>query len=346
VVVVTDAHDQPDSDEGHDGRLWAVLAATPDGVVLFDERGVINTANAAVEKMFGYSTGDLVRRSVRLLIPAVPGAPDPWAVGSRNADAVRRDRTHFAVEVSVQASGKSFAAVIRDTTRVRELERQVVDAADSVRKAVGEDLHDNVGQQLTGLELMVDALSRRVTGSDRATSALVTKVAEGLRQAHADLRQLMTGIIPTEVAADGFVTALERLVTRVRECYNRQCELMATGQVQLADEATATHVFRIVQEAVCNAIRHGHTRTIRLIVREEADALVVEVRDDGGGFGTNPNRTGLGTRLMRDRATRIGGTLSIAALDGGTVVTVRVPIVPIADPTDGTELEHANSRRR
>jgi two-component system, LuxR family, sensor kinase FixL len=343
VVVVTDAHDRPDSGEDSDGgRLRAVLAATPDGVVLFDERGVIDTANAAVAQMFGYPVGGLVGRSVHLLIPAISGALDPWAVGSRNVEAVRRDGTHFAVEVSVRAAGRSFAGVIRDMARTRELERQVVDAADAVRKAVGEDLHDNVGQQLTGLELMVDALARRVTVSDRVTSSLVAKVAEGLKQAHADIRQLMTGIIPTEVPADGFVATLERLVTRVRECYDRKCDLVTTNPVQLPDAATATHLFRIVQEAVCNAIRHGHTKVIRLTVREEPDALVVEVRDDGGGFSNNANRHGLGTRLMQDRATRIGGTLTITAVDGGTVVTVCLPTAA----SDGVKPDHTNHDRR
>lgn len=307
-------------------QLWAVLAATPDGVVVFDEQGIIETANAAAERMFGYAAGDLAGHSVRLLIPQEADAPNIWVVGeNRSVEAVRQDGSRFAVELTVGVAGSAFAGIIRDVTHVRELERRLVDSADAIRKAVGEDLHDNVGQQLTGLELMVDALAKRVTGCDRATAALVAKITEGLKQAHADIRQLMTGIIPTEVPADGLVEGLERFVTRIREYYGRECELVTNHEVRLADAATATHLFRIVQEAVCNAIRHGHTRVIRLTVNAEPDALAVEVRDDGGGFTKKSNHTGLGTRLMQERAARIGGTLTITPINGGTLVAVRVP---------------------
>jgi signal transduction histidine kinase len=261
------------------------------------------------------------------LIPPAAGAPDAWAVGGRGAEALRRDGSRFEVLLSVAAAGGSFAAVARDASRTREWERRVVDAADAVRKEVGQDLHDNVGQQLTGLELMVDALAHGVRGSE-GTAGLVTKVAERLRQVHTDLRQLITGIVPAEVPADGLVGALKLLADRVREQSGRACELAAAEGLQVASACTATHLFRIVQEAVSNALRHSRASAIRITVRAGPGELAVEVRDDGGGFSPNTNGTGLGLRLMRDRAAHIGGTLTVTPTGGGTSVTVRLPAAP------------------
>ena len=108
--------------------------------------------------------------------------------------------------------------------------RTIVDATDTARELLCEELHDNVGQQLTGLELMGDALARHVVGFDPAIRALVAKIAEGLKQTHANIRQLATGLIPTEVPADRFVSEVERLVARIREYCGCHCELVTPDQ--------------------------------------------------------------------------------------------------------------------
>jgi two-component system CheB/CheR fusion protein len=304
-----------------DGRLRAVLAATPDAVVTFDGQGVIDSANPAAERLFGYPAGQLVGHPVRLLLPAQDGASESWTGGAWEAEAVRRDGSRFAVEVSVGMADGAFAAVVRPVGP----ERSLVDAADAVRQRICEDLHDNVGQQLTGLGLMADTLAVRVAGAGAATEALVAQVAQKLRKVHADVRTLVSGTIPTDVPADGVVPALERLAAYVRDHCGCGCELTAAGPVRLADATAATQLFRIAQEAVCNAVRHAHPTTIRIVVRAEPGAVTAEVQDDGGGFSGGPGDAGLGTRLMRDRAARVGGTVSIASGGGGTVVTARVP---------------------
>lgn len=219
--------------------------------------------------------------------------------------------------------GENRTAIGSDCAR--EMERRAIEAADTVRKQLGEDLHDNVGQQLTGLALMVDALAQLTSSFDPKVLALVEKVAEGVRQVQTDVRQLISGIIPAEIPADGLLPALDQLATQVRDQYGFDCALRTTTQAQFKDATTATHLFRIVQEAVSNALRHGKPSAITLAVRTDSDALVVEVKDNGSGFVHNPDGRGLGTRLMQDRAQRIGGAVTIAAGDSGTAVTVRVP---------------------
>ena len=307
-------------------ELQALLSALPDAVVAFDPTGRIHTTNAAAEHLFRYPTGGLVGRSVFELVPSLWGPRDRWPVGRRQGcEGLRRDGSRFPAEIAVGEADGSYVGVVHDVTRIRDLEGEVLAAADAVRQLVAEELHDDVGQQLTGLELMVDALSRHPTVSaDPAVGSLVSNVAQGLHQVHAATRQLVGAIVPAEVDSDGLVAALDRFAARVRAWYGCGCDLVASGPVSLPG-ATTTQLYRIVQEAVSNALRHGEPKTIRVTVQSDADGLGVEVRDDGGGISDQTDGVGDGTKFMRMRAARIGGTLAITPVDGGTVVAIRCP---------------------
>jgi signal transduction histidine kinase len=227
--------------------------------------------------------------------------------------------------LTVVVAGGRFVATVRDVTGRKDLERRARDAAALVERQIGEDLHDNVGQQLTGLGLMVDALA---AGGPPAAGGLVGKIAEALRRIRADVRRLATGLVPVGVPPEGFGAVLEDLAAQVRDQCRVGCECVTVGDPRLPDSAAATHLFRIAQEAVSNALRHGRATAIRITLRGEPGAVTMEVRDNGAGF--SPGEGGLGIRLMRDRAARIGGELAVAPTDGGTVVTVRTPAAPSA----------------
>ena len=306
--------------------MQALFSALPDAVVAFDTTGRIHTTNAIAEQLFGYPVGGLVGVRVRELVPSVSWTPDRWPAGKiQRVEGVRRDGSRFPAEVTVGEVDGTYIGVVRDTTRVRELQREVLAAADAVRQHISEEMHDDVGQRLTGLELMVDALSRHATVSaDPAVGAIVSHVARGLREVHSATRRLVREGVPTEVDSDGLLAELDRLATRVREWYGRDCTLVAPDPVALLS-TTATELYRIVQEAVSNSLRHGKAKSIHIAVRSDDTGIGIEVRDDGEGFADHASGGGFGTRLMRIRAARIGGALAITTTDGGTVVTISLP---------------------
>jgi signal transduction histidine kinase len=129
--------------------------------------------------------------------------------------------------------------------------------------------------------------------------------------------------MPVEVDPEGLRVALEELAARTSEQSGTLCKLDCTGPVEVANAVTATHLFRIAQEAVSNALRHGHARNIHIALSAEADTLTLSVRDDGVGLpGPLDETRGLGVRIMRNRAGLIGGTLTIGPSEGGgTLVT-------------------------
>lgn len=226
------------------------------------------------------------------------------------------------------ASGQRYVGGIAiDITERKELEREVLEIAVLEQRRIGQELHDGVGQELTGLGLLADALAQRLAAESPARAAMAEKIVRGIGRVHQQVRSLSHGLVPVEVDPEGLRAALEDLVARTTESSGCACRFEVVGLVDVADPELATHLFRIAQEAVSNALRHGRARAIRIALGSEPEALTLRVEDDGVGIpDLLPEGKGLGLRLMRFRAGAIGGALSVTRTEGGgTVVTCRVP---------------------
>jgi PAS domain S-box-containing protein len=224
-----------------------------------------------------------------------------------------------------------FLGVAFDITRRKELEREavqreVLEIAEREQRQIGQELHDGVGQELTGLGLMAQCLIDRLP-DPAEEKRIALRLVIGLDRVHQQVRELSRGLIPVHVESRGLSAALDDLATRTAET----CGISVTAEcpewVDLPNHATATQLFRIAQEAVSNAVRHGRPRHIRLTLLTEPDGLRLRVRDDGIGIQDRPDQDcGLGLRIMQYRARQIGGDLQIGrSHGGGTVVSCNLP---------------------
>jgi signal transduction histidine kinase len=170
--------------------------------------------------------------------------------------------------------------------------------------------------------MLADELVKQLTASP-AQAQLAGKVAAGLGRVYERVRAVSRGLVPVELDPEGLRAALEDLAARTSEQSGVACTCDCTGPIQVADAITANHLFRIAQEAVSNALRHGHARHISLNLKAEAGNLTLSIRDDGVGVPSlMDGKKGLGVRLMFNRAGLIGGTLTIGPAEGGgTLVT-------------------------
>jgi PAS domain S-box-containing protein len=227
--------------------------------------------------------------------------------------------------------GIRFLGVSFNITRRKELEREVLErevlaiAAREQRK-IGQELHDGVGQELTGLGLMAQSLAQRLpeaTGEKRIALRLIM----GFDTIHQKVRELSRGLIPVHVESRGLSAALDDLAARMTEASGIIVTAECPEWVELPDHATATHLFHIAQEAVSNALRHARPQHIRLTLLAEPDGLRLRIKDDGIGLKGGPDqRDGLGLRIMLYRAALIGGVLQInPSHGGGTVVSCTLP---------------------
>jgi PAS domain S-box-containing protein len=217
----------------------------------------------------------------------------------------------------VQISG-----AVQDISVRRRLELEVVAAADAERERIGADLHDDLGQVLTGLSLQLHAFGRQLRG-DSAASEQVNTLEGTLQRAREACRRLARAYV-APVSTDTFEAMLLQLAADVPDefrCIVRATEpLPPTTPVNVAQE-----LFRIAQEAVSNSIRHSRCREITLDLNVSAERIELVAQDDGVGPRPGGRAGGVGLTTMRSRAARIGGLMTIEAREsGGTVVRVRV----------------------
>jgi PAS domain S-box-containing protein len=315
-------------------RLQAILDISFSAILTTDPHGVIQSVNPRTEELFGYAAEEMIGRNLNaLLVSPYRGQYDPWPGdpgrndilwflgGTRELNARRKDGVLFPVLLTVSEIPELelYAGVLMDISRQRDLEREVVEIASQEQRRIGEDLHDTVGQELTGLLLMVESLR----ANPAAGPILIERIGQGLRLCQKELRILLRGLLPVSVDHEGLMAALADLADRTQQEGGAACTFDCPRPVALADNFTATQLYLIAKEAVHNAVKHARPRHIRMTL-ESDDRLLLSVRDDGTGMPVQPreHQGGVGLRIMRNRAAILGALLTIEpAQPTGTVMT-------------------------
>lgn len=213
-----------------------------------------------------------------------------------------------------EADGLVSGAVInaRDVTERRELEKGILDARHCEQQRIGRELHDNLGQQLTGIEFMSQALEHKLASAKNRHAADAAEIARLVRQAITHTRGLSRGLDPIMVESEGLMAALRDLAENTERVFSIKCHFDCPRPVYVKDNSTAIHLFRIAQESVNNAIKHGKPGRIEIALKDSGDRILLAVKDDGHGLPDKPKKkAGMGLRIMQYRAGIIGGSLVI-----------------------------------
>jgi PAS domain S-box-containing protein len=208
-----------------------------------------------------------------------------------------------------------------DITERKRLEAAILDISNSEQRRIGQDLHDGLGQHLTGIAFMTKVLEQKLVDKSIPESADLTKIVKLVNEAIHKTRELARGLLPVLSDSSGLMSALQQFAGEIEDVFQISCRFDCRDPVLLEDRNMANHLYRIAQEAVHNAIRHGKAK--RVVIRLEAGDCggSLYVHDDGCGIDTKKNQGGMGLHIMRYRAGMIGGTLDVRrAGDRGTVV--------------------------
>jgi len=238
---------------------------------------------------------------------------------SNRGDALfrRADGSEFTGEVIAEAialaSGPKWLLVLQDVSERKQLEREVLDIANRERHRLGTDLHDGLGQELTGVALMLRSVSTRLGRDAPAAAPQIDGIVGLVNHAIESARAMARGLAPVTIDQGGLGSALEELTSRSRAAYGVQVRLRRAVPDDLqVGEDTAIHLYRITQEAINNSIRHGRAARVQVSLREVAGRLELSVSDDGIGLAdTHAESPGMGLKIMRYRARMIGGTIEI-----------------------------------
>ncbi len=209
----------------------------------------------------------------------------------------------------------------------QRLELEILETGELERRRIGRDLHDTLGQLLTGTALAGQVLREKLGARDLSEAAEATRLVSLVEEAIELTRNLSRGLDPIEVEGGGLAQGLHDIAARTSALSGVRCEFRSSGDLTVRDRSAATHLYRIAQEAVTNALRHSRAGFIRVQLDGEPRHLRLAVIDDGIGIPDARRRgTGMGLRIMAHRAAMIGGTFEArSGPHGGTTVECRVP---------------------
>lgn len=327
--------------------LIAIFEAAPDGLAVVGPRGVILSANQRMADFFRYSRAELIGQSIEMLVPedrrghhvkdraafAENPAPRPMGI-SMELTGRRSDGSHFPIEVSLSplpgAAGRVICAV-RDVTnraRLRAYTKAAMDAAEEERRRIARELHDDTAQVLSALLLRFEAVLR--TDDAEVRDRLQGEIREGLRGAAEGVRRIARGLRPPALEDAGVVVAIRgHLRNAVDPIEGISTEFHSEGVEHLLTSEAKLVLYRVIQEAVSNAVRHAKATSIRIDVVAGSGHVAGTVADNGIGFDAEAlaeGDRGLGLIGMHERAGGVGGRLIIDSRPGeGTRVRLEIP---------------------
>jgi signal transduction histidine kinase len=228
-------------------------------------------------------------------------------------------------------------ALRREVAERQRLDREIAQVADRERRRLGQDLHDTLGQHLTGTALAAQVLKEKLAVRAAPEAPEAEKVVDYIEQGIELTRNLARGFFSLELEGEGLIVGLQGLAEDIKERFRIDCVFDGQELVQVHDSATATQLYRIAQEAAMNSAKHAAAGRIAIRLAMDGSELTLSITDDGIGFPDKlPSPQGLGLRLMRHGAALIGGSFDIRRNGGkGTIATCKLSI-PSDSDLDGS----------
>jgi PAS domain S-box-containing protein len=333
----------------------AIVAVSSDGRIIFSNQRFEEVwRNAGRE-----GTGRLedVRQSMAEML-AEPQTADPLGTagewrgradeGGYEEVLLRDGRTleRYSAPI-VSADGTTYGRVwyFRDITERKQLEKEIVEAGERERRRIGQDLHDDLCQQLSGIACLGRVLQRRLDVESNDAAEEAGEIARLVQQATQRARDLARGLQPVNFTKDGLDAALVELCDSSESMFGVCCTFRGDGDVEVRDPDVAAHLYRIAQEAIHNAVRHGQAHNVTVdLVAAGGGRVVLTVEDNGVGIPDDLPQQGMGLHTMSFRARMVGGLLSVErGLEGGTIVTCSLRqqpapnhAEPSAEPSDSS----------
>jgi signal transduction histidine kinase len=246
---------------------------------------------------------------------------------------IARDGTVRLIAWSTVLEGKDggvkhIIATGIDITERKRLEKTILEISGREQRRIGQDLHDGLGQHLTGVAFMSKVLEQKLSDKALPEARDAEKIVKLVNEAINKARELSRGLLPVMADAQGLMSALRQWAGEVEDIFHIQCRFQCDEPVLIRDVNSATHLYHIAQEAVNNGIKHGQAKNVRITLSARDGDGTLVVHDDGRGMMAFPaSPSGMGLRIMSYRANMIGGSFEIGRTkDGETTVTCRFPI--------------------
>jgi PAS domain S-box-containing protein len=324
--------------------LSAILDIVGALIVVLDQQGRIVRFNRACEQTTGYSFEEVRGKYVwdLFLMPEEVGnfkaivqqpnsaqMPAEYETYWLTRDGNSRLITWSSTILAGKKGATSHVIVTGiDITERKRLEKRILDVSAREQRRIGEDLHDGLGQHLTGIAFMSKVLESNLSEKTLPESSDAAKIVGLVNEAINKTRELSRGLLPVVSDAHGLMSALTRCAEEMQDLFRITCRFECGAPVLVYDVNVATHLYHIAREGVNNAIKHGHPTHIVIGLSAENGEGTLSVQDDGEGISEIPmNHMGMGLNIMSYRANMVGGSLDVRKnFTGGTSVVCIFPL--------------------
>ena len=314
--------------EENEKRYRDLVNLSPDAIwVHCDGRLVL--VNPAAMELFGAETEeDILGRNILEFIhpdykPTMSERLEKIRAGDLNLSRREERRMIFnnaVVDMELSATslvfeGKNAMMVIaRDISLRKRLEQEILNISEREQSRVGQDLHDGLCQELAGIAFLAEGLKDDLAAGKlptAAASAGAGEIADLIKNAIDEAHGMATGMFPVRIEENGLMSALAELAADTARRFRIDCKFKCAKPVALADSHAATHLYRIAQEAVSNAVKHGRAKLVVIKLSETRGRITLKIEDNGEGILKKIKQPGMGLKTMHYRAQTIGGLLEI-----------------------------------
>jgi signal transduction histidine kinase len=311
-----------------------VLEAMNDGVLLVGADSVVKMFNPAAQLLLGWQGRPLVGESVGHVSAALASAVQRLSDLPVEIEVPRgKQEDSVFIECSVRQlrinNSLHRLAILRDVSGRRRLEREIVDIEQRERRHIGRELHDGLGQELTGLALMLRGAAANLGAGDAAIGLRLQEAVGIVNNLIASTRELTNGVFAVSIPGGDLASALNALATTssARSGVAVRFQVLGSYPLSLTEQASSG-LFRIAQEATTNALRHSGAASIAIVLGVDAAGVSLTVTDDGVGCPADAEQSGgAGLRIMRFRAHALGAQLRVAKAPGrGTKIECSLPM--------------------
>jgi len=318
----------------------SVTQSVDEAIVISDARGTIIFWNEGAEMIFGYAEKEIIGKPLALLIPIQSNVfqgrkleqllfnkASPIDGKTHELNGIHVDGHQFPVELSLLTwtlgTSSFYTTIIRDITERKRLQKEILEISGREQQRIGQDLHDDLCQQLTAITLLSEVLEKKLSKQFSSEAADAAEIHTLIAQAIVQTRLLAKGLLPVDLEAHGLNTALEDMASNTEKLTHISCHMEHGKPVLISDSSVAIHLYRIAQEAVTNAIKHAQAKQIVIKLSENNGYIILSITDNGVGIAKGPvQNDGLGLSIMNSRAETINAAFQIQRGDrGGTVVT-------------------------
>jgi len=300
--------------------------------------------DTAVAAMQAGAHDYIMKDRLARLVPAVQRELREAAVRrARQESEENLRRAHEELELRVERRTADLKAAYRELQNVIEerkrLENELLEIAENERRSIGFDLHDDLGQKLTGVSMMVKAVEQRLASERHACLPDARKIHELMEEIIHHTHNLAHQFGSLDVKGDDLATVLKTLAENVKKMFQIHCELGTKGHLPELQQHTTVQLYKIAQEAVSNAIKHGKATQVSITATRHNDELILCIKNDGIPFSPPASaKDRMGLRIMNYRANTIGATLEIRPQEeAGTIVSCSLPLKNISGTTNRSQ---------